>query len=143
MLNIPIIELDTIIWYIDLKWVTLMKRNGLFLECSRHIYEIIENYEYLISVRKEPNNFSARVGKGLRSSSSGVFLFLPKGTGTSRNLSNGSSKNTCKRVFRSRGLFFSITLNLVALVSIAHYTRNSQIVNTCQSIMNHGKVQYK
>lgn len=62
MLTIPIIELDTIIWYINLRWVTPMKRNGLFLECSRLIYEIIENYEYLISVRKEPNDFS-RMGK--------------------------------------------------------------------------------
>ena len=39
-----------------------MKRNGLFLECSKRIYEIIESYGYLINVRKEPKDFS-RVGK--------------------------------------------------------------------------------
>lgn len=39
-----------------------MKKNGLFLECSKRIYEIIESYGYLISVRKEPKDFS-RVGK--------------------------------------------------------------------------------
>ena len=39
-----------------------MKKNGLFLECSNRIYEIIESYGYLISVRKEPKDFS-RVGK--------------------------------------------------------------------------------
>ena len=54
--------MNTIIWYINSKWVTQMKRNGLFLECSRRIYEIIESYGYLIKVRKEPKDFS-RVGK--------------------------------------------------------------------------------
>ena len=39
-----------------------MKRNGLFLECCKRIYEIIESYGYLINVRKEPKDFS-RVGK--------------------------------------------------------------------------------
>lgn len=39
-----------------------MKKNGLFLECSKRIYEIIESYGYLINVRKEPKDFS-RVGK--------------------------------------------------------------------------------
>lgn len=54
--------MNAIIWYINLKWVTRMKRNGLFLECSRRIYEIIESYGYLINVRNEPKDFS-RVGK--------------------------------------------------------------------------------
>jgi len=54
--------LDTIIWYINSKWVTKLKKNGLFLECSKRIYEIIESYWYLINVRKEPKDFS-RVGK--------------------------------------------------------------------------------
>jgi len=39
-----------------------MKRNGLFLKCTKRIYEIIESYGYLINVRKEPKDFS-RVGK--------------------------------------------------------------------------------
>jgi hypothetical protein len=42
--------------------VAQLKKNGLFLECSKRIYEIIESYGYLISVRKEPKDFS-RVGK--------------------------------------------------------------------------------
>jgi hypothetical protein len=42
--------------------VAQLKKNGLFLECSNRIYEIIESYGYLISVRKEPKDFS-RVGK--------------------------------------------------------------------------------
>ncbi len=54
--------MDTIIWYINSKWVTKLKKNGLFLECSKRIYEIIESYWYLINVRKEPKDFS-RVGK--------------------------------------------------------------------------------
>jgi hypothetical protein len=42
--------------------VAQLKKNGLFLECSKRIYEIIESYGYLINVRKEPKDFS-RVGK--------------------------------------------------------------------------------
>ena len=39
-----------------------MGKKELFLGCTRRIYEIIESYMYLITVRKDPNDFS-RMGK--------------------------------------------------------------------------------
>lgn len=49
-----------------------MKRNDLFLKCSRYIYEILESYEYLINVRKNPKDFSRNGKMGFKN----LMLFI-------------------------------------------------------------------